>query len=656
MQDLAMQDLAMQDHAMNDSKDYESIWQDYISDVAWGTIVLFFGLVIGYVIVISSALEGLLPYPIAGFLCGCLAYASFTVLHDAGHGSIVSMSSPLKPLEPIMAWIASLTLLVLPFRFFQAMHDRHHAFTNDPDRDPDHFIFGDKWYQVLANTLYVPVQYHIMSVTSKRHVKNIRRTYPSTIVYMVLVWGSLISLMLNGYLLEVASFVLIPNVIALVLLVMVLDYLPHHPHKSMDPYHDSRIYPGKLVKILTFGHSYHLIHHLYPKLPWYRYEEVYQRILPLLEERNAPIEDIGGGIRPGFLSSPNTTNLLDGGKSINMVLDVAKVETLTSDAVAVTFELPAGEKLEYKAGQYITVSKLLDGQQQTRCYSLCNSPNKGELKIGVRHTFNGAMSGFINKELEQGDELIVQGPFGDFAYPSVDNTQNIEALVLVAGGSGITPILSIMQTALDDNSSIPVHLVYTSRSKESIMFFEQIEQLKARYSERLKVSYFIGDGEDVRLNPARFTSLLPVLADDKATASSGTEFYICGPEGLKNMLVQTLAEQGYDQNAVHVEEFVASTTEPVGEMYPVEITLENGQQHSLKVASNQTVLEVANSQGVKIDHACGRGNCGSCRIKVDAGSVDAIPDSLGGITSEEKASGYTLACQCRPLSSLSLSC
>ena len=121
------------------------------------------------------------------------------------------------------------------------------------------------------------------------------------------------------------------------------------------------------------------------------------------------------------------------------------------------------------------------------------------------------------------------------------------------------------------------------------------------------------------------------------------------------MVVETLANHGINESRIHVEQFVATVTKPVGERHRVDITLAGGQKHALNVASNQTVLEVANSEGVKLPHACGNGTCGTCKFQVDAGAVDDIPDAIPGITSEERTAGFTLACQCKPLGSLSLS-
>lgn len=643
------------------SVEFESIWQESIPDTAWGTLLLAFGILLGYYLTISSALSGALPYPAATLICAYLAYASFTIVHDAGHGSIFRTESRLKPFESVLGWAFSIPLLIAPYRFFQKMHDRHHSFTNDPDRDPDHYTFANSWFTLALNCIYIPFQYHVLAFTKLRNVKAIRSTFASTACYFTVILASFVSLTVLGFGLEVLVFVIIPNVIGVLVITLFFDYVPHHPHKSRSRYHDTRIYPGRLLNVLLLGQNYHLIHHMYPRLPWYKYKEVYARIQPDLEQLGAPIEDVSGGVRPGFMKSPNGSVLQNGGKAINMVIEVEQVRALTPDSVCIEFKLPQGERLQYQAGQYITVSKWLNGEQQTRCYSLCTKPEVGTLKIGVRRTSDGLVSGFLNNELKAGDELIVQGPFGDFVYPAAVPRDH-DKLVLIAGGSGITPILAITETALAEHPNVSVTLIYACRSRDSIMFFDELEQLKSEHPERLNIRYVVDQDRSQpldlhgRISKSTMADLLPGLGEGKSSKKlKRTEFYVCGPEGLKDLAVEVLAEHDVESKQIHIEQFVASLTKAEGPLHKVEVALADGRKHSLSVASNQTVLEVAKAEGIPLPHACSSGTCGSCKLKVEDGEAKPIPNSIPGITSEEKCAGYTLACQCKPLNNLVLS-
>lgn len=635
------------------SNDFESIWQEYTPTVAWGTIALGSAISVGFYMTLSHAISNDLPYPVASLFMAYLMYASFTVMHDAGHGGIIKAESKLKPLETCIGWLAALPLLVAPYRLFQKIHDRHHAFTNDPDRDPDHYSFSGSSFGILMNCLWMPFQYHVLAITKLRHIKTISTTYRSSSLYLLFTIGGLVVIALNGYASEVLWFAIIPNIIAVVLLTLFFDYIPHHPHKSRDRYHDTRIYPGRLLNVLLLGQNYHLIHHMYPRLPWYRYQAVYQRILPNLEANSAPIEDISGSARPGFMRSLNANSLLANGERINMVLPVISVQKLTVDAVAVEFRLPVGEHLNYSAGQYITVSKWIEGEQHTRCYSLCTPPGRETLKIGVRHKPNGLVSGFINQQLKANDELIVQGPFGDFTYEPKMH-EEVTNLVLIAGGSGITPILSILETALLTTEKVIVSLLYASRNSDSIMFVEELKKLQVEYAPRLKIKFILDQVDQsipsVRgpLNAQLIHLLLPVLHPSFAEELASSAFYICGPKGLKNTVVATLAKAGVKENRLNVEEFVSEIVAPIGEQYRIDIQLKDNVSHSVSVASNQTLLDIARYEQIQIPHACGQGTCGSCKFKVLEGDFAPIPDSVPGLTAAEKSAGMTLACQCKP--------
>ena len=645
----------MQREIPTETESYTTMWQQSMPHIAWGSIALFIGIVVAYIWVISAALAGSVPYYFATFVCIYLCFASFTIQHDAGHGSIFTMGSRFKFIEVIMGWLASLPLLVSPYRLFQKIHDRHHAFTNDPDRDPDHFKFGNKWYQVLLGIYFMPIKYHLMSLTTLRHIKVFRDTYASTVVYMCFTMSTLILLSINGYGMEVLWFAIVPNLINIFVLVMFFDYVPHHPHKSQGRYHNTRIYPSRLLNVLLLGQNYHLIHHLYPRLPWYRYRQVFLKIRPDLEAHEAPIDDLKSGTLSDFIKSPFASKLQDGGKSINRLLEVSKIEPLCEGSVAVSFKLPAGEKLHYKAGQYITLSKWLAGEQRTRCYSLCTSPNKGVVQIAVRQTTNGLVSKYINTNLKMGDELIIQGPYGDFTYPA-KTPGKTQSLVLIAGGSGITPILAILETALAEQKSGKIHLIYACHSWDSIMFLPQIQDMQNNHQDRFKVDFVISAhvnktlGVHGRIDKQILESLLSFDALPKAS-----EFYICGPEGLKSTVIKTLDANNIANEHIYVEQFVAETIKPKGKLFIVKLKLADGKEQELHVAANQSVLAVAKAESVMIPHACESGSCGSCKFKVEQGKVAPIDNCIASLTADEKTAGFTLACQCKPLSDLSLS-
>jgi len=651
-----MNSINSQDQQKNEQDAYEAMWQDSIPAIAWGTILLFFGVIFGYTLTISATVNGLLPYPVATLICGYLAFVSFTVVHDAGHGSIFRTGSALKPLESLLGWVSCIPLLLVPYRFFQKIHNRHHAFTNDPERDPDYFGGAKSWYGIVLNAMYIPFKYHWLAVTEFRHIKVFRDTYISTVIYLSLMFGSMVWTVMAGYGLELLSFALIPGAIAILILALFFDFFPHAPHKALGRYHDTRIFIGSWFNAILLGQNYHLIHHMYPRLPWYKYQEVFFKIEPFLKSVGAPVEDSYSPHLPDFLKSPNADRFQLEGQFANMLLTVSEIVRLTPSSVSISFKNPEGAPLNYRAGQYVTISKWINGLQESRCYSLCGNPDSGVLTIGVKATNGGVMSNYLNQKLSVGDSLLVQGPFGDFIFPNNGAVQT-EEIVLIAGGSGITPILAIAEKALSSATIKSVHLIFTNQSIQQVMFLSRLEAMQKTHPQQFKVTHILSEqhngwtGLTGRLNDEMLQDILEFDTQDW----SQTVFYICGPEGLKTTVNKALKAQHIPENSIQIEQFISSITKPIGERHKVDIALSDGQKHTLLVASNQTVLEVAKVKGIEIPHACGVGTCGSCKIKVDSGNVATIPESIPGLQRGDQKNGYTLACQCRPLSSLQLS-
>lgn len=639
---------------------YTTLWQDSVPKVAWGTILLFVGYIVSYIIVIALTTYDVLPYPLASLFCAYLAYVGFTIVHDAGHGSIIAQDSKLKPMESIMGWISGVPLLLIPYSMFKHIHDRHHAYTNDPERDPDHFSFGKKWYQVLLNCLFIPFQYHIMAFTTLKHDPCIKQTHLTSLFYFLFI-GSLITLLLAyGYSKEVIYFLLIPNIFAVLALAMLFDYLPHHPHKSLSRYHNSRVYPSKWLNLLLLGQNYHLTHHMYPKVPWYLYRSVYLKTLPDLASRNAPIENINNGLRANFLKSPHTKSLQPDGRPMNRLLTVSHIEKLTDKSVNIGFELPNDQKLKFNAGQYLTISKCFDGKQVTRCYSICSSPEEHNLTIGVKAIDDGVMSHFLNASLQPSQELIVNGPFGDFIYPA-KHGQRTDTLVLIAIGSGITPIFSIIKTALFTHNGPTIELIYAGKNIKNLMFYKQLEQLKLQFGQRLNIHYVLKDASpkanttQSRLNTAYFHSFLSDLfTKNNGITAAYTDVYLCGSTAIENDLLPMCTANMISDTRVHIERFVQSYTEAKGTLHQIKIKLANN-SHAISVASNQTVLEVALANKIDLPYGCNSGHCGSCKCKVEQGCSTPISDNIAGLTRAEKAAGYVLSCQCRPLENMTIS-
>jgi len=380
----------------------------------------------------------------------------------------------------------------------------------------------------------------------------------------------------------------------------------------------------------------------------------------MLEKNNAPIEVLFSKTQPGFGQSLNALQPSSLEGFHKLTLCVERIEPLTDNSVAISFASLHGKTIDFKAGQYVTVTKLIAGQAVTRCYSICEAPNESMLTIGVKNIEGGVLSSYLNNDLLVGNELTIAGPFGEFVYNS-PVIKDSSSLILIAAGSGITPILSIAKTALQDDAKTAfdrVQLIYINTHNNDVMFYQQLAELQAEYPERFQLTHQFtrhsSGGLQEHSNYLTEETLRQLLGIHPNPLNS--QYYICGPEGLKNTVNTTLSNLGVKPEQIFTEEFSQLKVEPEGELHPVNIVLPNGESHQLKVAENQTILQAAQQGGLQIPHACGVGQCGCCMMKVEQGNVQLTIDDTPGLLAGEQASGLTLACLCQPKSALSLTC
>ncbi|MBV1920283.1 MAG: fatty acid desaturase, partial [Pseudomonadales bacterium] len=518
-------------------------WTHYAKGIAWGTIVLFVSVVISYAGMISAVLTETISLPVGTLLSTLLLYLAFTVAHEAGHGNISHEVTWLKPVERLMGWGMTVPFLIIPFGLFAKIHDYHHAFTNDPDRDPDHWVSGNSWLGANFRALTLALNYIYLASTRFKDDPVIAQTHKSSLLYYSVTLLLSIGLIVSGYGAELLMIGIIPAFLASYILGMLFDWIPHMPTRQQSRYQNTRSYLFPGLKYLTLGQNYHHIHHLYPRVSWYNYARVFNIVRPELEANNAPIERLFAGSfsekllsekLPGFGRSPyaQEPSSVDGvGK---FTLQVERVHQETADSVAITFQSMNGKNLPFHAGQYVTVTKLLNGEFVTRCYSICESPHSGKLTIGVKRVEKGLLSTYLNDELCVGDELTVAGPFGDFLFDPCA-VKPIKRLTLVAGGSGVTPVISIAQTALETCSKTcaetKVHLIYANRSIGDVMFLRQVNMLLAKYPDRFSVTYIFEnvhagwEGEIGYLSAEKLTNM---FSTDEAILEG--RYYICGPE------------------------------------------------------------------------------------------------------------------------------
>lgn len=640
-------------------------WTDYSTGVAWGTVILFFAILFAYIGLVGAIYTESISLFSGMLIATLLLYLGFTVAHEAGHGNIAHDVSWMKPVERFMGWVFTLLFFIVPFGLFAKTHDYHHAFTNDPDRDPDHWVRGDTWVEASLRALTLPLNYLVLMLTRFRKDPVIASTHASSALYFMTTFSIAAGLVIAGYGVELLIVGIIPIFLSSFILGMLFDWIPHTPTRQQSRYQNTRSYLFPGLKFLTLGQNYHHIHHLYPRVSWYHYQRVFNSIRPTLVKNNAPIEVLFSKTSPGFGKSvyAKEPSSIDG--IHKLTLDVESIEKLTPNSVAISFAALNGKTISFKAGQYVTVTKLIAGQAITRCYSICQAPHEGRLTIGVKAISGGLLSNYLNDDLKVGDELTVAGPFGEFIYPPSAKVQN-KPLVLIAAGSGITPLLSIAKTALQNGSNLStethVHLIYVNTHNKDVMFDQLLAQLQAAYPEQFKLSHvFTRAKSDSRgkqgssyLTEGKLLALLGAHRDSLIDMCD-SQFYICGPKGLKDTVTQTLNNLQVSEDQVFIEEFSQAMPEPNGELHPVKIVLPNGESHQLTIAENQTVLQAAQQNGLQIPHACGVGQCGCCMMKVEQGLANLSMKNPPGLLPNEQAQGLTLACLCQPKSALSLS-
>jgi ring-1,2-phenylacetyl-CoA epoxidase subunit PaaE len=340
-------------------------------------------------------------------------------------------------------------------------------------------------------------------------------------------------------------------------------------------------------------------------------------------------------------------------------LRVAEVERLLDDAVAITFEVPdeLTDDYAFSHGQHLTIRTDLAGDDVRRNYSICAPAGSGRLRIAVKGLEGGAFSSYALDGLKPGDTLDVMTPTGRF-FTELDPAQ-AKNYVCIAAGSGITPVLSIVATTLEAEPESRVTLLYANRTSKSVMFVEELEDLKNRYPDRFQLVHVLSrEPQDIELFSGRLDSeRLERFLDTLLPVESVDEWFLCGPYDMVRSLRNSLVDAGVPKRNVHAELFhVGSqppprrTVEPVGDETGAQVTIVlDGRRSQFRLpADGPSVLEAA--LGVRSDapFACKGGVCGTCRAKLVEGSVEM--DQNWALEPDEVERGYVLTCQSHPTS------
>lgn len=302
----------------------------------------------------------------------------------------------------------------------------------------------------------------------------------------------------------------------------------------------------------------------------------------------------------------------------------------------------------------------MNGEELRRSYSICSSPLDNELRVAVKKTNMGRFSTWANEQLKAGDSLEVLPPTGKF-YTALEASQKKNYLAFAAG-SGITPVISIIKTALATEPESTFTLVYGNRSRSSIIFKEQLEALKNRYTSRLAVHHILSrEQTDTPINYGRIDAEKCSQLDNRLIqAETADEIFICGPEAMIFSVKDWLEQKGIERKKIHFELFTTpgqkteilnqatGTTAFKGKNSQVSIRLD-GVTFDLEIPfDGPSILDAALEEGADLPFACKGGVCSTCKAKLLEGKVEM--DSNYALEDDETAAGFILTCQSHPRS------
>jgi ring-1,2-phenylacetyl-CoA epoxidase subunit PaaE len=340
-------------------------------------------------------------------------------------------------------------------------------------------------------------------------------------------------------------------------------------------------------------------------------------------------------------------------------LAVTGVHKTIRDAVVVDLEPTGSGDFEFTQGQYLTFRRDFDGTEVRRSYSICSGKDDGTLKVGIKKVEGGAFSTWANENLAPGMVLNAMEPMGNFHAPITPKVG--KNYLGFAGGSGITPVLSILKTVLSREPDSTFTLVYANRGVNTVMFREELEDLKNRHMQRLNVIHVLeSDAQDIdhftgRVDGAKCTAL---IANGTDIANIDMSF-ICGPEPMMLAISAALRDHGLKDDQIKFELFAsaqpgrltrkAANQKAGNEVKSTEATITMaGSTRSLTVEHDQTILEAALSHAIDVPHACKAGVCSTCKCKVLEGEVEMIANHA--LEDYEVERGYVLSCQSFALS------
>ncbi len=340
-------------------------------------------------------------------------------------------------------------------------------------------------------------------------------------------------------------------------------------------------------------------------------------------------------------------------------LRVADIYKETEDTSVVTFTIPSAlnETFKFRQGQHLTLKAIIDDEDVRRSYSLCSSPLDNKWQVAVKQIPEGKFSTYINEKLKTGDEIEVMAPSGTFGVEV--NPKKPKNYLFFAAGSGVTPVLSMIKAHLASEPNSTCKLFYVNKTAKSIIFKEELEQLRNTYFGRLEIYYFLTkERRDIELFNGRFDDdKMRVLTKTFIDIPDTSEVFLCGPEKMVNYVSEYLINAGLPKELVHFELFVTGLSEEdikraerlaQQNVEGIEVVIVDGGKEFVFTMTKDydNILDAALGAGADLPFACKGGVCSTCKCRVIEGSVEMKINYA--LDEKEVSQQLVLSCQAVP--------